>query len=322
MGVSWDVAGNYSVQVIAQDDSGVNSSWSPSLIVHVFDQANDSTMPVATIFSPPIASVNQSILFDGSGCFDPDGQIVSYHWDFGDGATDTGVSPIHVYDIPGEYLIILTVVDDQGNSVSTEFLMTIPMGSDVFGLGKDGVDVIAYVWMGGMIGLGGMAVLLAIRYRLNIQLFILRHHMHRVIHVPHGPRIAFFRRKEVHTKKTEKPQLSEKEPIGKHVAVDSRTHHASTLMYNSMVDSPVFQKLAGDVSCIDEFQVESEIDKIIQTHGKRRRFDVDQLVDRVLASRDSKSEVTKISNEVMNIARQVDSVIVNQINQKIDEMID
>ncbi|MDX1812818.1 MAG: PKD domain-containing protein, partial [Gammaproteobacteria bacterium] len=55
-----------------------------------------------------------SVQFDGSGSMDPDGSIVSYSWDFGDGsAPGTGVGPVHIYTASGTYTVVLTVTDDQ-----------------------------------------------------------------------------------------------------------------------------------------------------------------------------------------------------------------
>ena len=54
-----------------------------------------------------------SVTVDGSSSVDPDGSIVSYAWEFGDGATATGVKPpAHVYAQPGTYDVSLTVTDD------------------------------------------------------------------------------------------------------------------------------------------------------------------------------------------------------------------
>jgi PKD repeat protein len=69
-------------------------------------------------FSPGAPHENESVLFDASGSTD-DGQIVSYAWTFGDGATATGVRPVHAYAVAGSYGVILTVTDDRGLSAST-----------------------------------------------------------------------------------------------------------------------------------------------------------------------------------------------------------
>ena len=45
---------------------------------------------------------------------DPDGTIVSWAWDFGDGATSTEQNPVHTYANSGEYIVTLTVTDDAG----------------------------------------------------------------------------------------------------------------------------------------------------------------------------------------------------------------
>ena len=55
-----------------------------------------------------------TIVGDATGTFDPDGNIAQYHWDWGDGSYDLGVSTQHTYAEPGDYTIKLTVTDDAG----------------------------------------------------------------------------------------------------------------------------------------------------------------------------------------------------------------
>ena len=53
--------------------------------------------------------------FDGSRSADPDGTIVSYRWDFGDGASSTsGPSAAHTYTDTGAFTVTLEVTDNQG----------------------------------------------------------------------------------------------------------------------------------------------------------------------------------------------------------------
>jgi PKD repeat protein len=51
--------------------------------------------------------------FDGTGSDDPDGTIVSYDWDYGDGSPHgSGPTPSHTYASANTYTVILTVTDD------------------------------------------------------------------------------------------------------------------------------------------------------------------------------------------------------------------
>lgn len=50
-------------------------------------------------------------------------QIVSWHWDFGDGHTSTQADASHQYQAPGVYNVILTVTDANGNTSSSAQLV-------------------------------------------------------------------------------------------------------------------------------------------------------------------------------------------------------
>jgi len=58
--------------------------------------------------------VGESVSFDGSASYDPDGVIVGYLWSFGDGGTASGVTATHVYAAGGTYTVVLTVIDNEG----------------------------------------------------------------------------------------------------------------------------------------------------------------------------------------------------------------
>jgi hypothetical protein len=61
---------------------------------------------------PYTGTAGVPLSFDGSASFDPDGTIVSYNWDFGDGGTGTGITPIHTYSEPGFYNVALVIHSD------------------------------------------------------------------------------------------------------------------------------------------------------------------------------------------------------------------
>ncbi len=55
------------------------------------------------------------VVFNGRGSSDPDGSIVKYEWDFGDGVTAQGIEASHTYlDQAGEMEVKLTVTDNKG----------------------------------------------------------------------------------------------------------------------------------------------------------------------------------------------------------------
>jgi PKD repeat protein len=72
--------------------------------------------PVAVVTATPISGPSPlAVTFDGSGSYDPDGNIISYSWDFGDGSTGTGVIVTHTYLTGGNFTARLTVADNDGN---------------------------------------------------------------------------------------------------------------------------------------------------------------------------------------------------------------
>ena len=73
-------------------------------------------MTVTQVNQAPVAAFGESCdelacSFDAAGSSDPEGDTLSYAWDFGDGETGTGVSPAHSYSASGTYTATLTVSD-------------------------------------------------------------------------------------------------------------------------------------------------------------------------------------------------------------------
>ncbi len=64
-----------------------------------------------------------TVAFDASASEDFDGQIVSYTWEFGDGAVDSGVNVTHEYENGGDFAAKLTVTDNEGKTgTATEII--------------------------------------------------------------------------------------------------------------------------------------------------------------------------------------------------------
>ena len=78
--------------------------------------------------------------FSAASSTDPDGSIVAYAWNFGDGTSGSGASVRHVYSAPGAYAAKLTVIDDKGGTATASVPVTAPITTYVINasVGADG----------------------------------------------------------------------------------------------------------------------------------------------------------------------------------------
>jgi PKD repeat protein len=80
--------------------------------------------PLARIVGPMTAVAGTSVTFSGSSSSDPDGNIVAYDWQFGDGTAGAGASVNHSYTA-GTYTVNLTVTDNAGATNSATQTITV-----------------------------------------------------------------------------------------------------------------------------------------------------------------------------------------------------
>ncbi len=83
------------------------------------DEANvyyiDNAPPTASFtMSAESAKVGVVVTFDGRDSSDPDNDVLSYRWDFGDGTGSTDERAEHSFQSSGMYQITLTVIDEHG----------------------------------------------------------------------------------------------------------------------------------------------------------------------------------------------------------------
>jgi PKD repeat protein len=98
-------AGTYPASVRVSDGSLTDTKTFQITVINV-NQA-----PTADAGGPYTGIINTALSFDGSGSSDPDGDALTYVWDFGDGATGTGATTQHTYTAEGTFTVTLTVSD-------------------------------------------------------------------------------------------------------------------------------------------------------------------------------------------------------------------
>jgi PKD repeat protein len=110
------VAASYTVMLTVRDDRGATVSSAPMTVVVI--PAVDP-QPAFTI-SPTNPSVGTMVSVNAAAStVSPGRTIVSYAWDFGDGATGSGATASHVYTLGRTFTIVLTITDSTGRKAST-----------------------------------------------------------------------------------------------------------------------------------------------------------------------------------------------------------
>jgi hypothetical protein len=91
-------------------------TWASAVVCDTldFELGDINAPPICDAGGPYAADVNEPLTFDGTGSSDTDGSIVSYAWQFGDGATGSGATTTHSYALADTFSVELCVMDDNG----------------------------------------------------------------------------------------------------------------------------------------------------------------------------------------------------------------
>lgn len=108
--------GTFNVILTVADDDGATATTSIPITVN-------NSPPIAVAGPDQTIAEGSQASFDGSGSSDPNGDPLTYTWDFGDGSpVGNGVTVSHTYlNGPATYSVTLTVTDSDG-AVSTDTL--------------------------------------------------------------------------------------------------------------------------------------------------------------------------------------------------------
>ncbi|NOU72264.1 carbohydrate-binding protein, partial [Paenibacillus sp. LMG 31458] len=95
------------------------TSWGPDeneSISKIFYGRMDRKPVVKAKVDSTNGSTPLTVYFDTTGTADPDGDAITYAWNFGDGQTSTEANPSHIYTANGVYNVKLTVTDSTNKS--------------------------------------------------------------------------------------------------------------------------------------------------------------------------------------------------------------
>ena len=112
----YQTGGTYKAILTVNDLENTECSISSdSIIVAV------NSKPAAIFGGASIACTGEEVSFDASGTNDPDGDDLTYSWDFGDGSkAEGGTSVTHKYSAGGVYSVRMTVDDNKGTACSKD----------------------------------------------------------------------------------------------------------------------------------------------------------------------------------------------------------
>ena len=116
--------GTYNVTLTVFDNFGLEDSAATTATISG-SGVNPPTANAGGVAGTYNGTLASNIQFDGSASTDSDCDIVNYSWDFGDGTTGVGATPLHAYALAGGYVATLTVTDTDGLMTSSSVNVTI-----------------------------------------------------------------------------------------------------------------------------------------------------------------------------------------------------
>ena len=88
----------------------------------------ENRAPQATITTNPPdgrVRIDEAVSFQGHQSSDPDGDPLTYSWDFGDGNASSGLTVSHAYGATGDFTVRLVVTDPAGLNDSAETVISV-----------------------------------------------------------------------------------------------------------------------------------------------------------------------------------------------------
>jgi PKD repeat protein len=111
---TYSTAGTFTAKLTVTDDDGLTGSTTTPVLVSLPSEETNAAPEAVISTSSNQGLIPLSVAFDASGSHDPDGEIITYTWNFGDGTTGSGISAAHLYTQAAVYTVTLEVTDNRG----------------------------------------------------------------------------------------------------------------------------------------------------------------------------------------------------------------
>lgn len=147
-----NVAYTYVVTLTIVDDDGVEGSTEVSIMVSP-PEPEVNLPPIAKFTCDSLSGTSPLLIHvDASASYDSDGEIVLYHWNFGNGDTESyhyvkTTSALYITDTARTYIITLTVTDDDSaqatetKTISVEPQPPLPEPEEIYSWSGHGPQV-------------------------------------------------------------------------------------------------------------------------------------------------------------------------------------
>jgi len=155
---TYTAGGDYLVTMTA------TNGWGGAIVTHAVG-VRDAVHDAAFSWSPATPMVSDTVTFTATAAGD---EPITYTWDLGDGATDSGAHVTHAYSAAGDYAIVLTVTNCGGSTdVVADVITVVPPCDRVeivtvttsitgcvvtFEAGVEGAAPFDYLWDFGALG--------------------------------------------------------------------------------------------------------------------------------------------------------------------------
>lgn len=122
---TYQAAGSYTARVTVTDNRGATAS--ATVLVNVTTPSSNRPPQVRVSASTTVGTAPVNVRFTTTAS-DPDGQVVSYRWEFGDGGTSSLQSPSYTFQRGGSFTAKVTVRDNAGATSTAGVVINVSDG--------------------------------------------------------------------------------------------------------------------------------------------------------------------------------------------------